>query len=358
MIKPKALKTGDTVAIVSLSSGMAGDKAFIYRYFEGKKRIENIFGLKTVTMPNALKGSEYVEKHPEKRAQDLMDAFLDPSIKAIFCMIGGDDTIRLLPYIDYDIIQKNPKIFMGYSDTTINHFMMYKAGLISFYGPSILAEFAENVEMHEYTVKSIKTTLFSPSDTINIFPSQEWTSDFLDWSNSDNQKIRRTLYSDKRGFEILQGKGITQGQLLGGCLGVFKMMIGTDIWPKPDDWKGKILFLETGEDYPTPNEVRYFLRNLVAQGIIHRLNGIVVGKPLDERYYEEYKQVYVSVIGEEAKRPELPILFNINCGHTAPTCVLPLGVKVQINCERKEFSVIECPVDRGERNRSDRDKER
>ena len=153
-------------------------------------------------------------------------------------------------------------------------------------------------------------------------------------------------------------KGITQGQLLGGCLGVFKMMIGTDIWPKPDDWKGKILFLETGEDYPTPNEVRYFLRNLVAQGIIHRLNGIVVGKPLDERYYEEYKQVYVSVIGEEAKRPELPILFNINCGHTAPTCVLPLGVKVQINCERKEFSVIECPVDRGERNRSDRDKER
>lgn len=358
MIKPKALKIGDTVAIVSLSSGMGGDKAFIYRYYEGKKRIENIFGLKTITMPNALKGSDYIEQHPEKRAEDLMEAFLDPSIKAIFCMIGGDDTIRLLPYIDYDVIRKNPKIFMGYSDTTINHFMMHKAGIVSFYGPSILAEFAENVKMHEYTIRSIKNTLFNPSNIINILPSQEWTSDFLDWKNENNQKIQRTLYLDKRGFEILQGNGIIQGQLLGGCLGVFKMMIGTDIWLKPDEWKGKILFLETGEDYPSPSEVCYFLRNLAAQGIIHRLNGIVIGKPLDERYYEEYKQIYVNVIGGEAKRPELPILFNMNCGHTAPTCVLPFGVKVQIDCDRKKFSVVECPMDKEERNRSERSKER
>ena len=358
MIKPKTLQIGDTIAIVSLSSGIGGDSAFIYRYFEGKKRIENIFGLKTVTMPNALKGSDYIEKHPEKRAKDLMDAFLDPSIKAIFCMIGGDDTIRLLPYIDYDIIRKNPKIFMGYSDTTINHFMMYKAGLVSFYGPSVLTEFAENVKMHEYTIKSIKNILFSPSNRMKILPSPQWTSDYLDWANSDNQKIQRTLHSDTRGFEVLQGKGIATGQLLGGCLGVFKMMIGTDIWLKPEEWNGKILFLETGEDYPSPNEVCYFLRNLVAQGIIHKLNGIVVGKPLDERYYEEYKGVYLKVVGEEAHRSELPILFNMNCGHTAPTCVLPFGVKVQIDCDRKEFSIVEYPLDKVEKNRSDRDRDK
>ena len=135
MIKPKALKRGDTVAIVSLSSGMGGEKPLIHRYYTGIKRLESVFGLHVITMPNALKGSEYLYNHPELRAQDLMQAFKDTNIRAIICMIGGDDTIRLLPYIDYQIIRDNPKIFMGYSDTTANHLMLYKAGVVSFHGP-------------------------------------------------------------------------------------------------------------------------------------------------------------------------------------------------------------------------------
>lgn len=151
MIIPKKLKKGDVVAIVSLSSGMGGDKLFMHRYELGKKRLEEEFGLKVITMPNALKGSEYLNKHPEARAKDLMDAFTNTNVKAIISMIGGDDTIRLLPYISYKTIKNNPKIFLGYSDTTINHFMMYKAGLVSYYGPAILSEFAENGKMHDYT---------------------------------------------------------------------------------------------------------------------------------------------------------------------------------------------------------------
>lgn len=139
MIKPKKLNVGDTVAIVSLSGGIAGEEVFKHRYELGKKRLEEVFGLKTITMPNALKGSDYLKEHPEARARDLMNAFLDKNIKAIFCNIGGDDTIRLLPYIDFNIIKNNPKIFMGYSDTTSNHFMMYKAGLVSYYGPAIMS---------------------------------------------------------------------------------------------------------------------------------------------------------------------------------------------------------------------------
>jgi muramoyltetrapeptide carboxypeptidase LdcA involved in peptidoglycan recycling len=128
MIKPKKLQKGDTVAIVSLSSGLAGEDLFNHRYELGKKRLKEEFGLNVITMTNALKGIDYLKKHPEARAKDLMDAFLNKDIKAIICNIGGDDTIRLLPYINYDIIKSNPKIFMGYSDTTVNHFMMYKAG--------------------------------------------------------------------------------------------------------------------------------------------------------------------------------------------------------------------------------------
>ena len=82
-------------------------------------------------MPNALKGIDYLYRHPEARAQDLMDAFRDPSIKAVFNAIGGDDTIRLLPYIDFEVLRNNPKIFTGFSDSTTNHFMMHKAGLVS-----------------------------------------------------------------------------------------------------------------------------------------------------------------------------------------------------------------------------------
>ena len=111
MIKPKRLKRGDKIAIVSLSWGGLGDAKLIHKYGIAKERLERDFGLNVVAMPHALKGSEFVYAHPELRAKDLMDAFSDSSIKGIFCAIGGDDSVRLLPYIDYEIIRNNPKIF-------------------------------------------------------------------------------------------------------------------------------------------------------------------------------------------------------------------------------------------------------
>lgn len=344
MIKPKALKRGDTVAIVSLSSGMGGEKPLIHRYYTGIKRLESVFGLHVITMPNALKGSEYLYNHPELRAQDLMQAFKDTNIRAIICMIGGDDTIRLLPYIDYQIIRDNPKIFMGYSDTTANHLMLYKAGVVSFHGPCLMVEFAENKQMHPYTIDYIRKTLFSCDSKIDISSCSMWTSEFLDWADPQNQMIARKMRPEKHGYEILQGTGRVKGNLLGGCLGVLKMVIGTEIWPPLNEWENKLLFLETGEDYPKPEEVCYFLRNLVAQGVVDKINGIIVGKPMDERYYDEYKNIYTQVVGIEAKRPDLPILYNVNCSHTSPVCILPYGVMAEIDCEQKKLTILENAV--------------
>jgi len=343
-IKPKKLKKGDTIAIVSLSSGTAGDKLFMHRYELGKKRIESVFGLKTITMPNALKGSDFVYEHPELRAKDFMDAVRNKNVKGIICNIGGSDTIRLLPYIDFDVIKKNPKVFMGYSDTTINHFMMYKAGITSYYGPSVMCEFAENYEMHEYTKKYINEVLFENKEDIIVKSSKKWTSQFLDWCNKDYDDLKRRMKIEKHGYEILQGKGITEGILLGGCLDVFPMVIGTNIWPKTNQWKGKILFLETSEDEVPPDYVEYYLRNLVAQGIIDNINGIIVGKPKNEKYYNEYKEVYKKVIGGEAKRDDLPIIYNVNFGHNAPMCILPLGQKVRLDLDKKEIVFLEKPM--------------
>ena len=166
MIKPKMLNKGDKIAIVSLSWGGLGDEKLIHKYYIAKERLENEFGLEVVAMPNALKGSEFVYNHPELRAKDLMDAFMDESIKGIFCAIGGDDSIRMLPYINYEIIKNNPKIFMGYSDTTVSHFMLNKAGLVSFYGPSIMCEFGEYVKMFDYTKEAVENMIHNKNGCI------------------------------------------------------------------------------------------------------------------------------------------------------------------------------------------------
>ena len=344
MIKPKKLKKGDTIAIVSLSSGSAGDDLFKHRYEQGKRRLEEVFGLKTVTMQNALKGSDYLYEHPEARAKDFMDAIKDKNIKGIICNIGGVDTIRLLPYIDFDIIKNNPKVFMGYSDTTVNHLMMYKAGVSSYYGPCIMCEFAENFEMHEYTKKYIKEVLFDNKDNIKIKSSPEWTSEFLDWSNPNFDKKKRKMNKETHGFEVLQGHGSFEGELLGGCFDVFPIVNGTDIWPKKEDWKNKILFLETSEDQVSPDYIEYYLRNLIAQGIIDEINGIIIGKPTNETYYEEYKEIYQRLISKEANKPELPILYNFNFGHTAPMCILPIGQKVRVDLDTKVMQILEKPM--------------
>lgn len=344
MIKPKKLCKGDKVAIVSLSSGTAGDELFKHRYEQGKKRFEEVFGLTVVTMPNALKGSEYLSKHPEARAKDFMDAIKDKSIKGIICNIGGADTVRLLPYIDYEAIKKNPKVFMGYSDTTVNHFMMYKAGVTSYYGPSVMGEFAENFEMHEYTKKYVDEVLFQNKENIKITSSSKWTSEFLDWSNAEYDNVKRKMNDEKHGYEVLQGKGSVEGYLLGGCFDVFPMFIGTEVWPKKSEWKEKILFLETSEDEVEPDYIEYYLRNLIAQGIIDEINGIIIGKPQDEKYYEEYKEVYKRLIAEEAGRPDLPILYNVNIGHTAPMCIFPMGQKIKLDLDNKEIIFLEKPM--------------
>lgn len=338
MIIPKKLQKGDTVAIVSLSSGMGGEKEFFHRYELGKERLEKEFGLNVVTMPNALKGCDYLDKHPEKRAQDLMDAFENKDVKGIFTMIGGDDSIRLIPYINYEIIKSNPKIFIGYSDTTVTNLILYKAGLISYYGPAILSEIAENGKMHDYTKKHLEDTLFNNKDII-IQSSPKWTNDRIDWTDDSKDKEFRKMQNEEHGYEVLQGSGIVEGQLLGGCLDVMNMVIGTDIWPNVDEWNNKILFIETSEMKPSPDNVIYFLRHLVALGIMNRIKGIIIGKPKGETYYDEYKKAFLKVINEEAGLKELPIMYNINFGHSAPMCTLPYGLLVTVDFDNKTIII-------------------
>ncbi|MFA1819302.1 S66 peptidase family protein [Virgibacillus oceani] len=340
--KPKKLQPGDKIATVSPSSGAAGEPELRWRYEQGVKRLEEVFELEVVAMPNSLKGVDYLYRHPEARAQDLMDAFKDESIKGIFATIGGDDSIRLLPHIDFDVIRQNPKVFMGYSDITISHLFCHKAGLSSFYGPAIMTDFAENVEMIPYTVDMVKRTLFSNEAIGEIKPAEAWTSEFLEWAEGNKNK-QRTMQMNK-GYEILQGKGVVEGRLIGGCIEVLEFAKSTVLWPEEKYWENSILFFETSEEKPAPGMLKYWLRNYAAQGILHKANGMVFGKSQDEEYYEEYKEEILTVMKEYGLE-DLPILYNANFGHTEPKFILPYGANAEIDCENRSFSILESGVE-------------
>lgn len=343
LLLPRRLRPGDKVALVSLSSGIIGDAPFRHKLRLAEKALREDFGLTLVPMDNALKGNAYLSAHPEERAADLMQAFRDPDIAGVFSAIGGEDSIRLLPHVDLQVLHDNPKVFLGYSDTTVTHFMMLAAGVVSFYGPSVMNEFGEYGGMFDYCRRAVRDVLFTGFDRHEVLPSPTWTDTYIPWAEENMDKTYE-MVPDSHGYEVLNGTGTASGPILGGCLELFTMLNGTKVWPKPDFWRGSLLLLETSEDHPNPELLRYTLRNLAAQGILKELHGILFGKPKGEVYYEEYKREFLQVVVQEEGLTDLPILYNLNIGHARPIGVLPLGTRAEIDCEKKTLTLTQCPT--------------
>jgi len=345
MIKPKKLQPGDKVATVSLSWG--GPGVFPYRYEAGKRQLQDEFGVTVAEMPHTLSDASWLHHNPQARADDLMQAFADSSIKAIISTIGGDDSIRILPFLDLDVIRSNPKIFMGYSDTTITHMACVKAGLVSFYGPSIMAGFAENDGMFSYMADSVRKTLFSSMPIGSIaYNTEGWTIEFLDWAEPENQIHKRKL-TPSTGWKFLQGNGFHRGHLIGGCFEVLDWLRGTDFWPEPEIWQGAILFLDTSEEAPSPTAVLRGFRTYAAMGILKELSGILFGRPggqVQPEQFDEYDKVISQVVFEEQGLADLPVITHMDFGHTDPMFVLPYGIQAEIDCDTQQFTIIENAV--------------
>jgi muramoyltetrapeptide carboxypeptidase LdcA involved in peptidoglycan recycling len=345
LIKPQKLREGDIVATVSLSWG--GPGTFPHRYEAGKQQLQDEFGLKVVEMDHTLRDPDWLWRNPQARADDLRKAFSDPSIKAIISTIGGDDSIRLLPFLDLETIRQNPKVFMGYSDTTVSHLVCFQAGSVSFYGPSIMAGFGENGGMFPYMVDSVRRTLFSSEPVGKLVPSTGgWTAELLDWADPNNQPLKRKR-NPSQGWRLLQGKGVGRGHLLGGCFEVFDWLRGTPLWPDRDAWQDAILFLETSEEAPSPSTVQYGLRTFAALGILERLSGILFGRPGGDvplEVFDEYDKMILKVVSQEEGLTDLPILTRMDFGHTDPMFVLPYGVQAEIDCSAQSFAIVESAV--------------
>ena len=344
MIKPRRLRRGSRVAAVSLSWG--GPGAIPHRYAAGKRQFEEEFGGAVTETEHALRAPAWLARNPRARAEDLMAAFADPGVDGIIATIGGDDSIRLLPYLELNVIRNNPKVFMGYSDTTVTHCVCRAAGLVSFYGPSFMSGFAENTGMFPYMVDSVRRTLFE-SAPIGSLPQNEsgWTVEHLDWVPS-NQSVARQL-NPCTGWIFHQQEGVVEGRLFGGCVEVLDWLRGTPVFPSADSLDGAILFLETSEEAPPPAMLEQFIRSLAAMDCLQPLAGILLGRPggqIDPATFPAYADTLCRTVREEYGLCELPIVSNMDFGHTDPMMVLPLGVRMRIDSERRELSILEAAV--------------
>lgn len=344
LTRPLHLKPGDKVAAISSSAGLAG--SIRYRYEAGKKQCQDEFGIEIVEMKNTLKTLSWMKLNPRARADDLMEAFADSSIKGIISTIGGDDSLRLLPFVDIDVLRAHPKVFMGYSDTTVSHFLCYKAGITSFYGPSIMANFAENQGMFPYMVDHVRKAIFTASPIGEVPPAEKWTVEHLDWFNAENQKIPRKL-RPALGRRLTQGKGKAQGHLIGGCVQVLDKIFDTQLWPEANLWEDAIVFLEISESKLSIPSFKWILRKMGAQGIWDKAKGVIFARPGGQRSNEEfeaYEQTLKNVIGYDYSRPEMPILSQMDFGHTDPVFTIPYGVLAEIDSANKKFSILESSV--------------
>ncbi len=357
MVKPKPLQKKDKVAIVSLSRGLLGMPFCKHELDLGLKRLKEL-GLDPVIMPNALKDMDYLEKHPEARASDLKSAFLDDSIKMIISAIGGDDTYKLIPYLMEDskfkeAVLKHPKIFTGFSDTTNNHLLLHKLGLTTFYGPCLLVDLAElDNEMLPYT-KEYFEKFFLEEESFEIKSSPVWYMERESYGEENIGKPR-VERKEEHGFEVIKGSGIQEGLLYGGCIeSLYNAFVGNryadapkfyekyEILPTKEEWKEKILFLETSEECIKPDELETMLLAFKNRGILSLVKGIIIGKPQDEKYYEEYKEVYKKVFADL----DTPVLYNVNFGHSVPRCILPYGILTKVDYDNKTIKIEESIFD-------------
>jgi muramoyltetrapeptide carboxypeptidase LdcA involved in peptidoglycan recycling len=333
-IKPKKLNIGDIIATVSLSGGRAGDSDMLERYNTGKRRLEQIFGLNVIEMPNSMKGSQYLYKNPKARADDFIEALQNPNIKGIFLNIGGDDGIRLLPHINFDILKNNPKVFLGFSDADIFHHMFTYAGITSFYGANILATISEPYELNPYTIKWIKKALFSCEPIGKIESCEKWMS--INWEDTKKEQL---IWTKNEGYKVYQGTGKVRGHSMVGCSGPLKLMLGTCLFPKPHLWTNSIIFLEEGATYGTKLAGIHSMRTFAAAGIFSQVKALVLPRISEE----DINDIILKVLHEE-RLTNLPVFSGVEFTHSNPMTVLPIGVEVEIDCDNKEFTILESGV--------------
>jgi muramoyltetrapeptide carboxypeptidase len=309
---PKKLKPGDVIRVIAPSSSMgiiAPDVRAI-----ATKRLENL-GLKVTFGAHVEEMDETRSSSIASRIADLHDAFADPKVKAVFVVIGGFNANQILRYIDWDVIRKNPKIFIGYSDTTaLQNAILTRTNLVTYSGPAY-STLGQKLYT-DYTLEYFKKCLMSEAP-YEIIPTPQWTNDqwYLDQDN-------RTLITNEGPWLIAEGEA--QGNIMGGNLCTLNLLQGTEYFP---DLSNTILFLEDDEeaDY---NHFDRDLESLLSVPSAKTIRGIVFGR--FEKKSAMTKEKIMRLIAIRPYLKNIPIVADVDFGHTNPMATFPLGGEVKL----------------------------
>lgn len=336
-VRLNKLSKGDQVAIISPSAGLP--EIFPWVQDLGLKRLSEQFGLVTKEYSTTRKMGSSLED----RARDVMEAFADKDNKAVFASIGGSDQIKLIKYLDPEVFADNPKPFFGFSDNTHLHNFLWGLGIPSFYGGGVMNQFGMNVQMFDMTVRSINQALFE-NGNFELEVASRYNDVGLDWSKKENLDKPRPL--EENDGLYWDGEGEVEGVLWGGCVESLIVQSSAGKYlPADEDIEGAILILETAEDIPEHWIVEYLLTGFGERGWLDKFRAVLIGRPkaweFDQQnstdkkaeYRKLQRETILKVVREYSKT--IPVIQNLDFGHTDPQVVMPLGNKANIDTTKK-----------------------
>jgi len=317
LILPPALKKGDTIGLITPASPLFEAHRTL---LEAKHNIESL-GFKVKSGRNIFKKRGYLAGSISERVADIHEMFTNPDIKAIMTIRGGYGSAQLLPHLDYDLIRKNPKILVGYSDiTSLLAGIHRKTGLVTYHGPVAVSTFTDYTKEHFYRV-------LTQNKALGLID----TESFSEGSRSINH-----VWS-------LRG-GVTKGRLMGGNVTLMQALIGT---PYDFDGDGAILFFEeVGEE---PYDLDRILHQMKQAGKFDNCKGVFFDR-LDSTKPSSYRPAFNSSLSVEEVITDVfsdfnfPVCVGFSIGHIKDKPTLPLGIMARLDADRAQLSLLEAAV--------------
>lgn len=339
---PPKPRPGDTVAVVSPSSGLPGILPLPYEL--GLRRLREDFGLDVVEYP----ATRRMGSTPRERAADLHAAFADPRAKAVIASIGGDDQITVLPHLDRDLLRANPKPFFGYSDNTNLLVFLERLGMVCYHGGSVMVQFGRPVAMDPMTEASLRAALFT-SGPFDLAPAPHVGTEIDPWQDPETfSKVPRTEPADAWAWH--NATRVVEGRSWGGNLEILSWLLMADREILPaDEYVGRVLFLETSEEMPGAEEIYRILRNMGERGLLRQFPALLMGRAMAwsfqarndagqrAEYRKAQRKAVLRAVAEYA--PDMLVVFDVDLGHTDPQVVIPFGGAVRVDGPARKITV-------------------
>lgn len=325
MILPKKLTIGDTIGIISPSSPIA---AFCPRRFQrGIDELQKLC-FKVKLGQHVRERYRHTAGTIQQRINDLHVMFMDDEVKAIVCTIGGLNSNQLLEHLDYDLIKKHPKIFMGFSDITAPLNAIYaKTDMVTYLGPALLPQFGEFGGTLPYTWEYFKKVCMS-GDRMNVIASKEWTDEFTPWDKEDN---RPRVMKPNEGIKMLK-PGRASGTMIGGNIGTFLLLNGTPYMPTLQD---VILCIEEDE-VETPATMDRLFTQLRHIDAFSQIQGMLIGR-FNSKVGLKKEDSIEDIVLAATEGYDFPILYDLDFSHTDPMITIPIGGRCTMDADRKEI---------------------